>query len=56
MIDGINAFNGGIVIITHDMHLIKSIDNALIYQVTNNNIIKFNGDFDDYRAMIENEE
>lgn len=48
LINGINNFNGGVVIITHDMHLIESIQNAVIYQVIDNNIIQFKGDFSEY--------
>lgn len=52
LISGINEFNGGIVIITHDMYLIESIENAEIYEVKNKNIIKFNGNFDEYCDKI----
>ena len=48
LINGINNFNGGVVIITHDMYLIESIKNANIYQVIDNNIIQFKGDFNEY--------
>jgi ATP-binding cassette subfamily F protein 3 len=54
LIEGINNFNGGIIIITHDIYLIESIKNANIYQVMTNNLIKFNGDFDEYCEMIYN--
>ncbi len=52
LIKGINEFNGGIVIITHDMYLIESIHNASIYEIKNKKIIKFNGDFSDYCSSI----
>lgn len=52
LIKGINEFNGGIVIITHDMYLIESITNADIYQVTSSNIVKFMGDFEEYCKYI----
>ena len=48
LIKGINDFNGGIVVITHDIYLIESITNADIYQVKSSNIIKFPGDFEEY--------
>ena len=54
LIEGINDFNGAIVIISHDMYLIESIKNTQIYQVKNSNIIKFNGDFDEYYDSIVN--
>ncbi len=55
LIKGINEFNGGIVIITHDMYLIESIENAEIYEYNYalSKIIKFNGDFDEYCENID---
>jgi ATPase subunit of ABC transporter with duplicated ATPase domains len=55
LIKGINQFNGGIVIITHDMYFIESIHNTNIYQVKSSNIIKFQGDFDEYCDLITNQ-
>ena len=52
LIKGINSFNGGIVIITHDMYLIESIKNADIYQVISQDIKKFNGDFEEYCKYV----
>lgn len=52
LIKGINEFNGGICIITHDIYLIESIVNADIYEVKNSNIIKFPGEFSDYCDYI----
>ena len=52
LVKGINGFNGGIVVITHDIYLIESIERAGIYQVKSSNIIKFNGDFDEYCEMV----
>jgi len=52
LINGINNFNGGIVVITHDMYLIESIEDSRIYEVKNNNLIKFNGEFDEYCDMV----
>ena len=49
LIDGINSFNGGIVIITHDTHLIDCIEKYRLYEVKKGNINYFNGDFDEYR-------
>ena len=54
LINGINNFNGGVVVITHDMYLIESIENSRIYEVKNNNLIKFNGEFNEYCDMILN--
>lgn len=52
LVRGINNFNGGVVIITHDMYLIENITNAYIYEVKDLNINKFNGDFDDYCSLV----
>ena len=52
LIKGINEFNGGIVIITHDIYLIESIERADIYQLVDKNIVKFPGEFEDYCEMI----
>jgi ATP-binding cassette subfamily F protein 1 len=52
LIKGINNFNGGIVVITHDIYLIENIENAVIYNVVNKNIEKFNGDFENYCDYI----
>lgn len=54
LIKGINEFNGGVVIITHDMYLIESIERADIYQVSSSNIIKFSGDFEEYCEFVKN--
>ena len=54
LIHGINNFNGGIVIITHDMYLIESIENKTIYQVKDLNIVKFSGDFEEYCDYVYN--
>ena len=54
LINGINNFNGGVVIITHDMYLIESIENKTIYQVKDLNIVKFSGDFEEYCDYVYN--
>lgn len=48
LITGINNFNGSVVVITHDMYLIESIKNAEIYELIDNNVKKFNGEFSEY--------
>jgi ATP-binding cassette subfamily F protein 1 len=52
LIKGINEFNGALVIITHDMYLIKSIKEATIYETENRNIKKFKGSFEKYCDYI----
>ena len=54
LVKGINEFNGGIVIITHDMYLIESIERADIYQVKSSNITKFPGNFEEYCEFVTN--
>ena len=48
LIKGINEYNGAIVIITHDMYLIKNIRDTNIYEIKNKNIVKFYGSFERY--------
>ena len=55
LVRGINEFNGGIVVITHDMYLIESIERAQIFQVKSSGIIKFPGDFDEYCLHVSNQ-
>ena len=52
LITGINEFNGAIIIITHDTHLIESIENYELYQITNQTLKKFKGDFEEYKDHI----
>jgi ATP-binding cassette subfamily F protein 1 len=48
LIKGINEYNGAIVIITHDMYLIKNIRDTNIYEIKNKDIMKFDGSFERY--------
>ncbi len=48
LIKGINEFNGGVIVITHDMYLIESIESGTIYEIKNKKIKKFNGTFEEY--------
>jgi ATP-binding cassette subfamily F protein 1 len=52
LINGINNFNGAIVIITHDLYLIENINNSSIYELKDKNINKFYGEFDNYCEYI----
>lgn len=52
LIKGINDYNGGILLITHDIHLIKSIEYASIYELENKKIKLFNDDFDEYISKV----
>jgi ATPase subunit of ABC transporter with duplicated ATPase domains len=48
LINAINEYNGGILLITHDIHLIKSINNVALYEMKNSTIKYFNDDFEEY--------
>lgn len=52
LINGINNYNGGILLITHDVHLIKSIKNVNLFHLDNSTIKYFNGDFDEYKEYL----
>ena len=52
LIEGINKFNGAIIVITHDAYLIESIRDCEIVEIRDNRLIKFNGEFDEYRETI----
>jgi ATP-binding cassette subfamily F protein 1 len=52
LIKGINEFKGAVVVITHDTHLIKSIENYVIYDVVDTKVTKFNGDFEEYTKHV----
>lgn len=51
---GINKFNGGVLLITHDVHLIKSLENSTIFMLKDKTIKHFSGDFDEYVNLILN--
>ncbi len=53
LIKSINSFNGSIIMVTHNTDLICGT-NCEIYvaEEESSNIIKFNGDFDDYVTMV----
>lgn len=52
LIQGINEFQGGVVIISHDVYLIDSIENNQILEMSNHQINKFNGSIYDYVDKI----
>jgi ATP-binding cassette subfamily F protein 1 len=56
LINGINNYNGGILLITHDVHLIKSIGGASLFHLDNGFIKYFNGDFDEYKEYLLNKD
>ena len=54
LIEGINSFNGGIILITHDIYLIENIQNAVLYELKDKNLVKFNGEFSEYCDKFRN--
>lgn len=48
LIQGINEYKGGIVMITHDVYVISQIENMELYEVSNNKINKFRGEIEEY--------
>ena len=51
LVDAINEFNGGIVVVTHDQRLIEECDCAL-WVVEKQSVTKWDEGFDDYKATI----
>ena len=51
LIDAINNFEGGVVIVSHDMKLITET-NCVLWVCDKKQIKKFNGEYDDYRDKI----
>jgi len=48
LIQGINDYEGGVIMITHDTHLITSIDNCQLLQFANKDVSVYSGDIEDY--------
>ena len=51
LIEAINNFKGGVVIVSHDMELITQTD-CVLWVCDNKKITKFDGDYDDYKEFI----
>lgn len=49
--DALNAFSGGVVIVTHDERLIRET-NCQLWVVENKSIVEIDGGFDDYRREL----
>ena len=47
-VEGINEFNGGVVIISHDIHLIRSLIEVSLFVVSNNTITENSLGFESY--------
>lgn len=54
LIAALDAFTGGILVISHDSHLLNCVADA-IWVCADNTVTKFPGDFDDYRKALARE-
>ena len=46
-----SLFSGGVIIVSHDEHLIRDTD-CQLWVIENQNIDEIDGDFDDYRKEV----
>ena len=56
--DALTAFEGGVVLITHDAHICSKVlddETSEIWVVDDGVVTKFNGDFEDYRDELVKE-
>ena len=53
LIEGINKFKGGIILVTHDMELIMET-NSELWALEHKKLYKFNGDYEDYKEKLLN--
>ena len=51
MCDAINAFNGGIVVVTHDQRLIEECE-CTLWVVEKQGVTRWDAGFDDYKETI----
>jgi ATP-binding cassette subfamily F protein 1 len=51
LVEAINNFKGGVVIVSHDEHLIRETKCALCV-IESQTINEIDGDFDDYRKEV----
>ena len=51
LIEAIKAYKGGVIVVTHDQHLINSACNEIWY-IKNKKLKKFNGNFRNYRKSF----
>lgn len=52
LIRALNQYSGGLVVVSHDEHLITSVCDQ-IWVCENANVTPFPGDFDDYKKMLQ---
>ena len=51
LVDAINDFEGAVVLVSHDTHLVKMVADTL-WVVQNGTVSPFDGDIDDYQAKL----
>ncbi len=51
LMDALNRYNGAVILITHDFHLIEMVADTL-WLVKNRQIRSFDGDIEDYKNML----
>lgn len=51
LIIALNNYKGGVVIVSHDQHLIATVCDQIWY-IKDSRFKKFNGDFEDYRRAL----
>ncbi len=51
LIEAINAYKGAVILVSHDRYLLDACADRL-WQVANGGVTPFDGDMDDYKAMI----
>jgi ATPase subunit of ABC transporter with duplicated ATPase domains len=56
LIQGINEYEGGVIMITHDTYLISSVENCKILQFDNKDVSVFPGDIEEYIEQMVPEE
>lgn len=55
LIDALNEYNGAVILITHDLHLVEFVADDL-WLVSRGRCQAYDGDIDDYKALILSEE
>lgn len=51
LIDAVNAYEGAVIVVSHDARLIREAECEL-YECADQNCVVLDGDFDDYRQLI----
>lgn len=49
--DALKAYNGGVLVVSHDQHFITSVCNE-IWVIQNRKVVVFDGSFNDYKKSV----